>query len=226
MNIYSKTSIPNGFYVYVYIRDKNSKTAPAGTPYYVGKGQGGRAWSLHKSKNTIIKVPTNNRIVILESNLTETGAFALERRLIRWWGRKDNNTGILINLTDGGDGISGFIQSNDIIEKRHNSRRQNGNWGNQSLKGKKQSPEEIARKSERQKGQKHSPERTEKRAAAMRGRKVPAEVIAKRLATIAAKGNPQKGKKQEIITCPYCNVSGGNRVMKRHHFDRCKLRKV
>ena len=28
----------NIYYVYQYLREKDSKTAPAGTPYYVGKG--------------------------------------------------------------------------------------------------------------------------------------------------------------------------------------------
>jgi hypothetical protein len=79
------------FYTYVWLRED-------GTPYYVGKGSGYRAYNKHRVGNA----PPLGRIVFYVAK-DEGDAFETEIDLIWYYGRKDLGTGCLRNLTDGGE---------------------------------------------------------------------------------------------------------------------------
>jgi hypothetical protein len=86
----------NCYYTYAYLRED-------GTPYYIGKGKGMRAFC--KQRN--VKVPPKERILFLKTNLTNEEAIRHEVYMIFVFGRKDKGTGILWNFTDGGEGVPG-----------------------------------------------------------------------------------------------------------------------
>lgn len=187
MNTYSKKNTPCEFYVYAYIRKSDA------TPYYIGKGYGSRAWDKHH-----FRIPNDpSQIIIIESNLTELGAFAIERRLIRWYGRQDCNTGILRNKTDGGDGRHGFVMSDEQKQKISASTKG-------ILRGKR-TPEQIAKR--KQRGP-HSIETREKMTLAQQNKQpLPAE--AKMKISAALKGrtisdehklNISNSKKGKLLT--------------------------
>jgi hypothetical protein len=73
MNIYSPRWTLSGYYVSIYIISKDSTTAKAGSPYYIGKGKGSRAIQNHG----MIPIPTHDMIIICEDNLPEIEAFDL-----------------------------------------------------------------------------------------------------------------------------------------------------
>jgi hypothetical protein len=100
------------YYTYAYLREDR-------TPYYIGKGKNNRAYHPHRH----IQVPKDkDKILFLKQNLTEDEAFKHEKYMIAVLGRKDLGTGILRNFTDGGEGTSGRIYSEETklkISKKH-----------------------------------------------------------------------------------------------------------
>lgn len=195
MNIYSRKNPPQGFYVYAYLREN-------GTPYYVGKGSAIRAWS--KQKNEVYPPRNKNNIVIVSSELTEMWAFILERRLIRWYGRKDNKTGILRNKTDGGEGSSG-LQKTEEWCKNHSNTMKTIMLGKPSpMQGKKNSLEHLEKRMTAHKGKKRTVETCKNISDARKGVSTP---------------HPK-------ITCPHCEKTGGSANMKRYHFNNCAKYKL
>lgn len=106
------TTQRNDYYTYAYLREDK-------TPYYIGKGRGRRIYA----KSRVIKPPEDkSRIIFLKKNLTEEEAFKHEIYMIAIFGRKDLGTGILRNLTNGGDGVSGLIHTEEHRRKNSEAR--------------------------------------------------------------------------------------------------------
>jgi len=89
------------FYTYMWLRED-------GTPYYVGKGHGHRAFRKG--------CPFKERIIVQEWP-SEADAFKGEQLLIALYGRKDLGTGILRNRTDGGEGPAGLVFTKEYRQK-------------------------------------------------------------------------------------------------------------
>lgn len=91
------------FYVYAYLRTD-------GTPYYIGKGQLGRAHQPHTRAGpkggVVNSTPRDpNRIRFLAWGLTEEESLEWEVDLIAVLGTIELKTGCLLNFTSGGDGM-------------------------------------------------------------------------------------------------------------------------
>lgn len=186
------------YYVYEYLREDN-------TPYYIGKGRKNRAFT--KQGHTV-SPPPKDRIKFVKENLTEEQAKQLEIELIAKYGRKDLGTGILRNMTNGGEGSSGRVATKQMIEKLKQAR------ANQITS------EETREKMRRaHTGRIHSEETKQKMSESAKGRSKSLETISK---------IKEARKKQVIvtvqITCPHCGKTGGNRIMPRYHFNNCKFK--
>lgn len=154
------------FYTYLHCKQN-------GDPFYVGKGCDGRSHDFNKGRNKhhkhiIAKHGKENIEVIVLPSLSEDHSLEEERILIRFFGRQDIGMGCLVNMTDGGEGMSGNIPSEETRAKLR---------GNKSRTGLKDPPERVAQKSAYMKGNdfalgfKHSVETRKKVSNGLKGNK-------------------------------------------------------
>jgi len=126
----------NNFYIYVYLDSRNpgkhcyDNICFLYEPIYIGKGKDKRYKSLSKNKRNKYFIRKINKIkqsglepfvFKLYENLNEQQSFELEIKLIKEIGRVDLKTGVLVNMTDGGEGISGQVFSDEHKIKMSNS---------------------------------------------------------------------------------------------------------
>lgn len=204
LGIYKKT-----FYCYVYLDPRKPGYYKYGDwifdyePIWVGKGNGIR-WKIsnhlrHNSGNRLLenklnKIGESNVIVIfplIDSGLTcEKYAFLAEKTFISNIGRLDLGTGPLCNLTNGGDGQSGLVHTEETKKKI-----------SESEKGKSLSSEHKRKIGEAHKGRIISEETKEKIRQAKLGKKHTEEHKRKVSETLKQKyssgeiANSNKGKK-------------------------------
>ena len=209
------------YYVYAYERKIASKHGPAGSVYYIGKGMGNRARVNHGH----IHVPKDpKRIVMIKVNLTEEDAFILEKSEIAKYGRIDNGTGCLRNLTDGGEGSSGYkfteeqcAKHSDIMKKywedpeaiAKQSANTKKSWKNPEFRAKQsdimkkrwEDPEAIAKNSDAQKKRWEDPEAIAKQSDIMKKVRGTQEARAKQsIISKKVRGTPEARAKQSVTS--------------------------
>ena len=192
------------YYVYEYLRKDN-------TPYYVGKGTNGRKY---QKQGHTVPLPPKDRIRVVAENLTNDEAIQLEIELIAKYGRKDLGTGILRNLTNGGEGSSGRLVSENMKQKI-----------SLSLTGREQSEETKRKRADALRGKKRTEEQRQRQREAAKNRWAKTDDADDEL----RRAKIREARARQVIittevTCPHCGKKGGNRIMPRYHFDNCKKR--
>ena len=193
------------YYTYAYLRED-------GTPYYIGKGKGFRLYV----KKRIVPLPSKDRIIYLKRNLTEQEAIKHEIYMISVYGRKDLGTGILRNLTDGGEGTSGWVPSSETrkkfseINKGRTASEETKRKMSESQKGRTHSEETKKRISDSQKGKILSEEHKMKMSQSNKGKIISEET--KRKMSESQKGRTHSEETKRNIS----NALSGKKKSKEH----------
>lgn len=172
------------YYVYAYLRED-------GTPYYVGKGRKYRAYS---SQRSVQRPADKNNVVFIAEQMDEMTAFFMERFWIAVYGRKDNGTGILRNLTDGGEGTAGYKKA--PIDNDTRQRMSDGQ------KGKVLSEETKRRISAAQKARWEHNDQLKKCYSEMASKRTHTDDAKRRIGEAASKRNKGRKYKMKVVGEP------------------------
>lgn len=172
------------FYVYVHRR------ATDGRVFYVGKGKKKRATDTYRRSKYWEGIAAKHGFTahIVMRFEREECAFSFERALIKHYGREN-----LCNMTDGGDGVGGYIITDDVrlrISKAKTGHKHSDETKRKISKshiGIRPNKETRLKMSASQTGKKLSDETKMRLSAAFKGKKMSEEVIQAMIARSKAK---------------------------------------
>jgi hypothetical protein len=208
------------YYTYAYLRKDR-------TPYYIGKGIGDRIYSTSRRNNP---PKDRSRIIYLKQNLTEEEAFKHEIYMIAVFGRKDLGTGILHNRTNGGEGVSGYVCSEETkrkiseVKKGKTHSEETRRKQSEVKKGKTHSEETKRKQSEVKKGKTHSEETKRKISEARKGKTsnrkgvTLSEETRKKMSE--AKKNPSEETRKKISEAS----KGNTNMLGKTHSEETKIK--
>lgn len=234
--------VANNYYTYMLVDPRDN------LPFYIGKGKGRRC-NQHISEakaggysrkcnviRKILKLGMSPVVKIVDSGLDEPAAFELEQFLIQEIGRLDLGTGRLTNCTNGGEGASGavrtdemklklslFVAANNPMHREEVRLKTVGenhwNFGKPAANlGIKWTADQRKAQSDMFSGPSHpmfgKPCSEERKAAIKAGTKG-----IKKSTTVNMR------KPRSKVECPHCKKVGGSNTMHRWHFDNCKEKK-
>ena len=204
------------FYTYAHYK-------PEGGLFYIGKGAGKRAYNMKMRnkywKNVVAKYG-NPIVEILANWKTEAEALKHEKLLISSF----KEMGLkLVNLTDGGEGVSGYKHTEETKQKMR------GKTGKlSSMFGKPKSTEIKLKISKANSGKVRTQEFKNKISEKFKGKVFSSETLRKISESLKNREFTQEHKdklrlaSQRLVKCDHCDKIGARIAMGRWHFNNCK----